>query len=371
MKIKSLIIAMLAMVASMSFVSCSDDDDKDVANNYTVYQNAVDAQVKAQKNKSGNKKAILLVAFGSTWQCAFDAFDSTVKAYQNDARFKGYDVYMSYSSAICINRAAAGEHAAEGAQVRNYYAPNFWLHAFGTAQYDEILVQSLQVIPGEEFNRVINYLKDFANNYLGDLDDEYLSKVTLKLGSPLLTTNEGENNDVELTAKALHAQYGSELRNGVVAFMGHGNPDSYDSYKANVRYTELEEALQRINPNYFVGTVDMPDNYKNNVWERIQEQKVSANHISLHALMSIAGDHAHNDMVGEGEEYWDEEEAESEDNSWLEYFKNVAHWTVSGQENPLGLLQVPGVLKIWMDHTATAVEDEGLEDYYHSMFPEE
>ncbi len=366
MKIKAMILAMLAMAMTMSFTSCSDDDDK-VENNYTQYQNAVDKQVKDGKK---HDKAILLVAFGSTWQCAFDAFDATKAAYEK--KFKDYDVYVSYSSAICINRAAAGEHKAEGAQVRNYYAPNFWLHAFGTAKYDEILVQSLQVIPGEEFNRVINYMKDFANNYLGDLDDEYLSKVTLKLGSPLLTTNEGAGNDVDATAKALHAQYGSELKNGIVAFMGHGNPDSYDSYKANVRYVELEEALQKINPNYYVGTVDMPDNYKNDVWDRIQENgQAKAGHISLHALMSIAGDHAHNDMVGEGEEYWDAEEAESEDNSWLEYFKNVAGWTVSGQDNPLGLLEVPGVLNIWMQHTQEAVDDEGLEDYYHSMFPEE
>lgn len=366
MKKITMMIAMLAMIATaVTFSSCSEDDEP-IVNNYTKYQNAVDAQVKANKK---HNKAILLVAFGSTWQCAFDAFDATKKAYENE--FKEYDVFVSYSSAICINRAAAGEHVADGAQVRNYYAPNFWLHAFGTAKYDEILVQSLQVIPGEEFNRVINYLKDFANNSLGDLDDEYLSKVELKLGAPLLTTNEGEGNDVELTAKALHAQYGAELEKGIVAFMGHGNPDSYDSYKANVRYEELEKALQDINPKYFVGTVDMPGNYKQNVWARIQEQEVSADHISLHALMSIAGDHAHNDMVGEGEDYWDEEDAESEDNSWLEYFKNIANYTVSGQDNPKGLLEVPGVLKIWMQHTREAVDGEALEDYYHSKFPEE
>ena len=99
--------------------------------------------------------------------------------------FKDYDIYVSYSSAICINRAAAGEHKAEGAEVRNYYAPNFWLHGFGAARYDEIVVQSLQVIPGEEFTRVVNYMKDFMNNSLGDLDDKYLSQVSLKLGAPL------------------------------------------------------------------------------------------------------------------------------------------------------------------------------------------
>ncbi len=362
---KIFLMAVAAVMGALTFTSC-DKGDEGTKNNYTTYQDAVDSQVKAGKK---HDKAILLVAFGSTWQCAFDAFDATKAAYEK--QFKDYDVYVSYSSAICINRAMAGEHASEGAEVRSYYAPNFWLHAFGTAKYSEIVVQSLQVIPGEEFNRVINYMKDFMNNYLGDLDDKYLSEVSIKLGSPLLTTAEGAGNDVELTAKALNAKYGNELKDGVVAFMGHGNPDSYDSYKANIRYNQLEEELQKINPNYFVGTVDQPDNYKHDVWARMQEQGVKANKISIHALMSIAGDHAHNDMIGEGEEYWDEEDPESEDNSWLEYFTNIAKYEVINTKEVLGLLEVPGVLKIWMDHTTDAVNGEALEDYYHSMFPED
>jgi len=362
---KIFLMAVAAVMGALTFTSC-DKGDEGTKNNYTTYQDAVDSQVKAGKK---HDKAILLVAFGSTWQCAFDAFDATKAAYEK--QFKDYDVYVSYSSAICINRAMAGEHASEGAEVRSYYAPNFWLHAFGTAKYSEIVVQSLQVIPGEEFNRVINYMKDFMNNYLGDLDDKYLSEVSIKLGSPLLTTAEGAGNDVELTAKALNAKYGNELKDGVVAFMGHGNPDSYDSYKANIRYNQLEEELQKISPNYFVGTVDQPDNYKHDVWARMQEQGVKANKISIHALMSIAGDHAHNDMIGEGEEYWDEEDPESEDNSWLEYFTNIAKYEVINTKEVLGLLEVPGVLKIWMDHTADAVNGEALEDYYHSMFPED
>lgn len=355
--------AITMLMVITSFFACNNDDTPTYPDNWSKYQHEVDSIVELNKT---HKKAILLVAFGSTWQNAFDAFDATQKAYEN--KFTDYDVYISFSSAICINRAMKGENT----DPRFYYAPNFWLHSFGTNKYDEILVQSLQVIPGEEFNRVINYLKDFANNYLGDLDDNYLSKVVLKLGAPLLTSNEGEDNDIDATAAALHAKYGADLETGLVTFMGHGNPDSYDSYKANVRYTELEKALQKINPKYFVGTVDMPNNYKQNVWERIQKSGfANVGKISFYTLMSIAGDHAHNDMIGEGKDYWDEEDPESEDNSYLEYFKNVAKFEVGGNTNPLGLLEVPGVLNIWMKHTAAAVEDEGLEDYYHSMFPEE
>ena len=349
-KIKFMLLAAMAIIASaVTITSCSDDE---TTNNYTEYQKAVDNQVSAQKK---NSKAILLVAFGSTWQQAYDAFDTTLAEYKST--FTGYDVYLSFSSAICINRAAAAENTA----ARNFYAPNFWLHALGNAKYSEIIVQSLQVIPGEEYSRVINYIKDFANNSLGDLDDTYLSQVTLKLGTPLLNNTD----DVANAARVINSLYSSQAANGIVAFMGHGNPDSYDTYKANVRYTQLEEALQQYNKNYFVGTVDMPDNYKQDVYARIQEAGLSTKTMNTYPLMSIAGDHAHNDMAGEGEEYWDASEEESEDNSWYEYFSHKGYNVTS---NLKGLLEISQIRQLWINHTKNPVE---LEDYYHSMYPEE
>ncbi len=357
-KIKSLLVAMMAVVAtSVSFSSCSDDEE---TNNYSQYQKAVDNQVQQGKK---NKKAILLVAFGSTWNQAFQAFDATQKEYQK--QFPDYDVYVSFSSAICINRAAIGENVDEDGKIvkRNYYAPNFWLHAFGTAKYEEIIVQSLQVIPGEEYSRVINYIKDFANNNLGDLDDKYLESLDghLWLGTPLLNSEA----DVKNVAKIIDSKYNKLAKTGVVAFMGHGNPDTYDTYKANVRYIQLEEQLQAINKNYFVGTVDMPENYKQDVLARMQNVGITGGTINLFPLMSIAGDHTNNDMAGEGEEYWDEEEPESEDNSWYEFFK---YNKFTPKSNIIGLLEIPEIRNVWIEHTKNPVE---LEDYYHSMYPEE
>ena len=97
--------------------------------------------------------------------------------------------------------------------------------------------------------------------------------------------------------------------------------------------------------------------------------------IYLHALMSIAGDHAHNDMAGgmngdDEDEYWDASEPESEDNSWFMFFKNNTYSpkvTLGSNEEPLGLLEIPGILNVWIEHTKNA---EFLEDAYHSMYPE-
>ena len=362
-KIKWMMIAMMAIVVSMSFTACSDDDD-DTANNYTVYQNAVNQTVKSQKK---NNKVILLVAFGSTWQQAYDAFDTTVAAYKS--AFPGYDVFLSFSPAICINRAAEGENVAS----RNFYAPPFWLTAFAQdgVKYNEIVVQSLQVIPGEEYTRVINYIKDFANNSNGDIDDKYLANVTLKLGVPLLQDAE---SDVNAVATELNKLYSATATQGVVAFMGHGNPDSYDTYKANVRYTQLEEALQKINKNYYVGTVDMMENFKTHVLARMQANGIMSGKVFCHPLMSIDGDHGHNDMAGD-DDAWDNgfetnEEGEVEDTSWKMYFHHMGYTCDNSTMIEKGLLELPTIRQVWMNHTQDAINGEPL-DYYHSKFPEE
>jgi sirohydrochlorin cobaltochelatase len=382
-KIKYFVLAFAAVCLTVGLASCEKEKEvekiveKEVIvektdtvtiideSNWTKFQSIVTADVISQKK---HDKAILLVAFGSTWDQAYKAFDTTIDAYKST--FSDYDVFLSYSSAICINRAAAGENT----DPRFYYAPPFWLNAFADkdVQYDEIVVQSLQVIPGEEYTRVINYIKDFANNANGDLDDDYLANVTLRLGVPLL---QDADEDVSLVAKELNTLYADKAKEGVVAFMGHGNPDSYDTYKANVRYTELEQALQKYSKHYYVGTVDMKDNFKTNVYARMQKNGIKNGKVFCHPLMSIDGDHGHNDMAGDDDENWDgtkftpNEEGEVEDTSWKKYFQHLGYECNDDTMIPLGLLELPTVRQVWMNHTQDAINGEPL-DYYHSKNPE-
>ena len=373
-KIKTFVLAVVALALTAPvFTACSSDDDNTKENIISEFS-VNDQKVAAQKAKSGKNTAVLLVAFGSTWNNAFLAFDKTIAAYEQ--AFPEADVYISFSSDICINRASVGENVDDNGNIvkRDYYEPRYLLHAIGAAKYSKIYVQSLQVIPGEEFAAVVASVKKFMNNgYIGDahLDDDYLAKLAkdeaIFLGMPLLNN---PDVDVPEVAKQLNALYSSEAQQGVVAFMGHGNPDTYDTFKANVRYEQLEEELQKLNSNYFVGTVDMPDNYKQDVWARMQDKGIKNGKVYLHALMSIAGDHAHNDMAGEGDEYWTPMAPESEDVSWFEFFSHMGYDAIVPVTNkhPLGLLELPGVLNVWINHTKNA---EFLEDAYHSMYPEE
>lgn len=373
-KIKTFVLAMLTMAAGAMFTACSDDDDNKVGSNYDKYQQAVDQTVLAQKKSN---KVILLVAFGSTWEQAYDTFDKIVEDYK--ANFSGWDVYLSFSSAICINQARAGENV----EPKDYYDPEHWLTAIGKAGYKQVVVQSLQVIPGEEYRRVRDsYVKDFMNNRNGDFTNEYMKSLdrNVVVGTPLMA----EESDAEKLATVLNneADIKAAVNQGIVAFMGHGNPEGYDYYGGNIRYLQLEDYLRAINGNYYVGTVDMDETYAADVLDHIAggtfEYQVgavtktvnyeanSSTKAQLFVLMSIAGDHAHNDMSDP-----------DDDESWYSLFNEAgiqtkayetnyteACWKkyVAGEDYIPALGERAEVRKLWMNHTREAINKLGTDD---------
>ena len=373
--IKYLMMATMAIVMGASLTACSDDDDNSGnQSNYDRYQEAVNQTVNSQKK---NSKVILLVAFGSTWEQAYDTFEAITNDYKSN--FSGWDVYLAFSSAICINQARAGENVAS----RDFYDPEHWLTAIGLAGYKQVVVQSLQVIPGEEYRRVRDtYVKDFMNNRNGDFTDAYMKSLDLNVvvGTPLMA----EESDAKNLATTLNneSDIKAAVAEGIVAFMGHGNPEGYDYYGGNIRYLQLEDALRAINQNYYVGTVDMDDTYAENVLQHIKGGTFvyevgdvtktitytanTATKAQLYPLMSIAGDHAHNDMA-------DDEDEES----WYSLFNaagistkayetnyTAACWKKykAGDEYIPALGERAAVRKLWMNHTREAIAKLGTED---------
>lgn len=372
-QIKMMMLAVMAFIASATFTACSSDDDNSTSN-YEKYQNAVNNTVKSQKRSD---KVILLVAFGSTWEQAYDTFDKVVADYK--AQFSGWDVYLSFSSAICINNARAGENVAP----KDYYDPEHWLTAIGLAGYKQIVVQSLQVIPGEEYRRVRDsYVKDFMNNRNGDFTVAYMKSIDCQVavGTPLMA----EPSDAVDLAKTLNEESDikAAVQQGIVAFMGHGNPEGYDYYGGNIRYLQLEDALREISNNYYVGTVDMADTYAANVLDHIAGKDAQyfvgdraigvsyeANEnkqAQLFVLMSIAGDHAHNDMADpDDEESWYSlfNAAGIKTEAYEGNFKEAC-WTKykSGDEYIPGLAERSAVRKLWMNHTREAIAKLGTDE---------
>jgi sirohydrochlorin cobaltochelatase len=376
-KIKFLVMAAVAIVMSMT--SCSKDE---TSYNETKFQQEVTDYVKQNK---ANDKAILIVAFGSTWEQAFDTFEQVEQDFRAEFGPKGWDVYLGFSSAICISNAYGDGKDGENTDSKTYYDPEHWLNAIGLAGYKQIVVQSLQVIPGEEYRNVRDvYVKNFMNNRGLRFTTEYMKSLdrNVVIGTPLMA----EEEDVTKLADVLHAEKDVEaaLQEGIVAFMGHGNPVKLDYYGGNIRYVQLEQALRAKSKNYYVGTVDMDQTLVDDVLDNIKGRQVTyevgtiempvtyepnaAKKAQLFVLMSIAGDHAHNDMADADDE-----------GSWYSMFNAAGIKTAAYETNfatPCwknteeikkegyipGLAERKEVRKLWINHTADAIKKLGTEE---------
>lgn len=279
MKLKMIRKSILILaVAAMGLFSACSSDDKPVKDD----RNAV------QINKK-NDTALLLCSFGSTYQQPQETYDKIIADYEK--AFPNTDIYLSFTSRTIISRVYA--------QINKAYAqPDLWFKAIADAKYDKVMVQSLHIIPGSEYVSLMD--TEAYKNFMAKNPDLKVAR-----GACLLKTDE----DVKVVAKVLYNYYKPNLDKGeVVAFMGHGNPE--DEYiHANGRYKELQDELQRLSgkENIFIGTVDWDKMMFGNVRDGIiayaksrglNEDSYDKQVISLAPLMSIAGDHAQNDMLG-------------------------------------------------------------------------
>lgn len=294
-QMKYYLMAAALLAASSGFVSCNSDEDN-VTNPVADF---------AASNKK-HDTAILLCTFGSTFEESVKTYDAIEKdfkeKYGNEA-----DIYLSFTSRTCVNRV----YEATGI---DRVQPDYWLEALGEAGYEKVAVQSLHVIPGEEYASLMG--TDVKKKFM---IERYPHIKVLK--SPNLLDDE---NDVEAVASYLFEDYKTDLSNkkNIVLFMGHGNPDGVYQH-ANDMYTAVEEALQTkaANKNVFVGTVDYgemlfcPEDWKSAtmnvddmadtyIYKKLVDYvkqnggDYSDYTVYLVPFMSIAGDHAHNDMWG-------------------------------------------------------------------------
>ncbi len=322
-QLKQLAWVAVAALMSVGFTACSDDDVK--KENELTEQDVVNKAVLATKAQD---KALLLVAFGSTWEAPQATFQKMQTAFKK--AFPDMDVYFSFTSTICINKLRA-----EGKQV--YYRPQQWLTGIGKAGYKEVSVQSLHIIPGEEFLEMQGHVKDFHHT-------PEFEKIKVYMGTPLLA----ERGDVEKVAEILHQAHKDKVTAGsIVTFMGHGNPETYNYGNGNLRYTWMEEELQKLNKNYYVATVDMEANFINDMLKRMSSAGISSGTVYCSPLMSVAGDHANNDMTGGRGEI-------AEEDSWRSIFM------LKGFDCPLkncelkGLGDYPEIVNIWVSHMKSA-----------------
>ena len=267
--------------------------------------------VYAHGEKAPMKKGILLVAFGSTIpeaQVSFENIDRSVKK-----RFPGVEVYWAFTSRIIIAKMAK-----EG---KNLSTPVEALAKMMGEKFTHVAVQALHVIPGEEFHGLVQNVRRFEGMSKG------IEQITV--GYPLLATSE----DLQRVAKAMLTIIPPErTKKDAVLFMGHGT-----HHPADVYYAALNYHLQKLGNNIFVGTVEG--------WPEIDYliedlKKGGVEKAYLMPLMSVAGDHARNDMAG------------PEANSWKSILEKEG---IKCEPVLKGLAEYQEFVDIWLDHLKTAL----------------
>ena len=220
------------------------------------------------------KVGILLVAFGSSEssaQVSFENIDKKVKA-----TYSGIPVRWGYTSTIIRKKLAK--------QGKYLDSPEMALAKMMDEGFTHVAVQSLHTIGGDEYHDLRRTVGAFK--VMGAFQ-------RIVLGYPLLATQE----DMQRAVNAIFSIIPNERKNSeAVVLMGHGT-----HHPSNAFYAALMFQLQLRDPNIFMGTVEgYPE--VDDIKEMLFNKKIKKAY--LMPFMSVAGDHAKNDMAGDEDDSW-------------------------------------------------------------------
>ena len=265
----------------------------------------------AHHGKSKPKQVgILLVAFGSSEASAQVSFQNIDKAVKK--RFQEIPVRWAYTSHIIRKKLAK--------QGKMLDSPEVALARMMDEGFTHVAVQSLHTIGGEEYHDLIKTVSGFQS--MGGFD-------RLILGYPLLSTQD----DLERTVEAILDTIPSKRKSDeAVVLMGHGT-----HHPSNAFYAALAFQLQLKDPNVYLGTVE---GYPELDVLMAQMEKNGVKKAYLMPFMSVAGDHAKNDMAGD------------EDDSWMSILSKAGF-----QCEPIlkGTAEYEVFVDIWVDHLGGAL----------------
>ena len=266
------------------------------------------AAMAAGKEKNG----VLLVAFGTTIaeaRVAFDNIDRKVRA-----AFPDSEIRWAYTSRIIRRKLAA-----RGEAIQSEVAA---LAAMADDGFTHVAVQSLHTIPGKEFHGLVRTARAFEGLPKG------IKRVVV--APPLLATT----RDMERAVDALIANFPKQReKNEAVVLMGHGT-----HHPANSFYPALQYFVWKKDPNVLVGAVEGAPTV-DDVLAELKKRKIATAY--LMPFMSVAGDHARNDLAGE------------EADSWKSVFTRAGIRCVPFLK---GTAEFDAVVDIWVDHLRNAMK---------------
>ena len=279
---------------------------------------------------------ILVVSFGTSFN---DSRVADIKGIEDALQeaYPDWSVRRAFTAQIIINHVEArdGECIDNVEQALDRAVDN---------GVKNLVIQPTHLMHGAEYDELMDAVTEYEDKF-----------ESVKVAEPLLgevgddatIVNDDKKNVAEiLTAgavdKAGYDSLDAAKEDGVAfVFMGHGT-----SHTAKVSYSQMQTQMNDLGyDNVFIGTVEgEPEETScENVIDAVAEAGYTK--IVLRPLMVVAGDHANNDMAGDDED------------SWLSQFEASGKFD-SVDTQIYGLGEIEGIQQIYVDHTATVIEQE-------------
>lgn len=266
------------------------------------------------------RKAILVVSFGTSY---LDALENSIEKIEKEIQenFKEYDIFRSFTSHMIIRK------------LKSVYnmevdTPEIVLEKIKDLGYDEVLVQPIHIIPGEEYDYVKGNVERFEKCF-----------NSIKFGRPLFFYQGEEDmpNDYGIFIDSIKELLECKEDEAVVLF-GHGSAHYSNAAYGALQTMLYDEGFERA----FVGTVEGYPTL-NSVLKRLNKNNIKK--VKLVPLMVVAGDHVRNDM------------ASDEDDSWKTILKENGFEV---ETHIHGLGEIKAFRKIYIDHIEDMINDTYL-----------
>ena len=255
--------------------------------------------------------ALVLTAFGTS-TAAFDTYRHIEE--QVKERFPGHEIRWAFTSGK-VRRKVAQE---QGKELKNLPQTLKELKAAG---FSRVAVQSLHVVPGEEWQEVVQ-------------ESRQVPGLEVVLGKPLLS----DEAEAARTLAALGKVFPPDLEKTAVVLVGHGSPNP----RAEQTYRDFERLLRSRYPgqNVYLGLVSGKPG-RDEVLAQVK--RGGATSVRLVPFLLVAREHVNADILGDGPE------------SWKSRLLAQGRYRVEGWRQGLGYND--DIVNIYLDHLEAALKD--------------
>lgn len=224
--------------------------------------------------KKGNivKKGILVASFGTSHEASRRSTICEVEELVR-AAFPGSMVESAYTSRI-----VRGILKKRGI---NAVSPEEALEKMAENGVDELIVQPTHLIPGEEYEKLLQAVREYKGRF-----------AVVRAGQPLFSAT----RDLLEAVSLLNSRFPEE-EGTCVLLMGHGS-----AHPANMVYSALSYMMHKSGrKDILIATVEGYPSFDEVLPELLEK---GFRKVMLAPLMLVAGDHAVNDMAGSGPDSW-------------------------------------------------------------------